>query len=236
MAVVVVPESRMTTCPSCTIAAAASAIRIFSRRWSFSFSLTVGSNKAPSREGSAPPCVRCNNPCACRISRSLRIVTCEVLNCRARSPTNTRPSRLSESKMARLRSSLSKTVLLIGFLCISFYNVLFRLYRERRSVRKSDGEPSNGRSSIMPGGQKALCTGTETVYGGGRGYIKAPKIGPAPGQIRGLLRHCDGAEMNALWRPYPNSFWAGNEKIPALIDLDAIRYAVAFSSWLFAED
>ena len=88
----------------------------------------------------------------------------------------------------------------------------------------------------MPGGLEALCVGAETVYGGGRGYVKSPKIGLTPGEIRGLLRHCNGAQMNALGRPYPNPFRAGNEKISALINLDPIGHAFALSSRFFAKD
>ena len=54
MAVVVVPESRITTWPSFTRPAAAAAIRNFSLRCSFSFSRRVGSSSAPSRAGNAP--------------------------------------------------------------------------------------------------------------------------------------------------------------------------------------
>src|SRR5271166_3775270 len=46
-------------------------------------------------------------PLTWRISRSLRIVTCDVWNCRAKSITRTRPSRCSCSRIARCRSSLS---------------------------------------------------------------------------------------------------------------------------------
>src|SRR5579864_502851 len=129
-------------------------MRCFSPRWSFSFSRNVGSARAPSRDGKAPPCVRCSNPWSCRISRSLRIVTCEVSNCRARSPTRTRPSRFSDSRMARLRSSLSTLATpnlphqspAQLFLSIAFYNVFFRLSRTDLRLRYASRkqEPSAG--------------------------------------------------------------------------------------------
>src|SRR4029077_20591417 len=107
IAIVVVPESRMITCPCRIICAAAAAMRIFSGRCIRSFSPSVRSFSAPIFSGSAPPCVLSSWPSWCSDSRSLRMVISEVRNRFARSFTNTRPSECSSSNISRRRSSLS---------------------------------------------------------------------------------------------------------------------------------
>ena len=52
----------------------------------------------------APPCVRTNDPCAARASKSERMVACDRSNRSLRSTTDTRPLRSSKSMICSRRS------------------------------------------------------------------------------------------------------------------------------------